>query len=250
MARKRRTPESEFRIGIAGWSIPKQHAPHFPVEGSHLERYASRFPAVEINSSFYRPHRPTTYARWAATVPEYFRFAVKVPREITHRRRLADSGELLERFLSEATDLGDKLGPLLVQLPPKFAFEARIAADFFKLLRREFAGSVVCEPRHTTWFTDAADGLLQEFHVARVAADPAVVPAAAEPGGWRGLAYFRLHGSPKIYYSAYPPEAIAQVLDRMIALAPSGPVWCIFDNTALGEAYADALRLLAWLPIE
>src|SRR5688572_19432683 len=114
---------SEFRIGCAGWSIPREHAAEFPVEGTHLQRYAQRFPAVEINSSFYRPHRPETYARWAASTPDGFRFAVKVPREITHTRRLREVDEPLERFLAEAGALGEKLGPLLVQLPPSLQFE-------------------------------------------------------------------------------------------------------------------------------
>jgi len=74
------------KVGCAGWAIPRQHAHRFPEQGTHLERYARRLPAVEINSSFYRSYQPKTYARWAASVPEHFRFAVKVPREITHRR--------------------------------------------------------------------------------------------------------------------------------------------------------------------
>ena len=105
-------------VGTAAWTIPAQHAHGFPPEGSHLERYSRRFPAVEINSSFYRPHRPSTYQRWASTVPAHFRFAVKVPKEITHLRRLANADEPLERFLAEAGALGEKLGPLLLQLPP------------------------------------------------------------------------------------------------------------------------------------
>src|SRR5258708_2979797 len=100
----------DLRVGCAGWSIPKKQAHHFPGAGSHLERYAGRFNAVEINSSFYRPHRPTTYARWADSVPAGFRFAVKVPREITHERRLVDAAEGLDRFLAEACALGDRLG--------------------------------------------------------------------------------------------------------------------------------------------
>jgi uncharacterized protein YecE (DUF72 family) len=187
-------------IGIAGWSIPKDHAAQFPAAGSHLERYAARFPAVEINSSFYRPHMPKTYARWAASVPEDFRFAAKVPREITHYRRLADAADVLDRFLGEVGALGDKLGPLLVQLPPSLVYDPRIAADFFAALRRRFAGAVACEPRHRTWFDPPAERLLTEFQVARVAADPAVVPAAAPPGGGDGLVYNRLHGSPEMYY--------------------------------------------------
>src|ERR671911_3236047 len=90
------------RIGTAAWSVPKEHAEPFPVTGSHLERYSAVLNAVEINSSFYRPHRTTTYERWAASVPESFRFAVKVPKSVTHERRLKDAGDLLDQFVSEA----------------------------------------------------------------------------------------------------------------------------------------------------
>lgn len=85
--------------------------------GSHLERYGAVLNAVEINTSFYRPHRTATYTRWAASVPEDFRFAVKVPKTITHERRLKDVGELLDRFLSEAGGLGPKLGPSWCSCP-------------------------------------------------------------------------------------------------------------------------------------
>src|SRR3954467_5982488 len=174
-------------VGTVGWSIPPQHAGRFPGEGRHLERYSQRLAAVEINSSFYRPHRPGTYARWAASVPAGFRFAVKLPKEITHNRRLADAAEPLARFLSEAQMLGPKLGPVLVQLPPSFAFKPDLVAKFLSQIRHSFSGSVVCEPRHPTWFTDAVDRLLADHQVARVAADPAPVPRAAEPGGYQAL---------------------------------------------------------------
>ncbi|HUR55701.1 MAG TPA: DUF72 domain-containing protein, partial [Gemmataceae bacterium] len=188
-----RSPPKPVRVGCAGWALPKEHAARFPPTGSHLARYAARFPMVEINSSFYRPHRPTTYARWAASVPADFRFAVKVPRTITHQRRLADPGDLLDSFLAEATQLGEKLGPLLVQLPPSLAFAAGVAGQFFEALRSRFDGDVVFEPRHPSWFEPAAERLVTGSRVARVAADPAVVPAAGEPGGWDGLVYYRLH---------------------------------------------------------
>ncbi len=232
----------EIRIGCAGWSVPREHAGPFPAEGSHLERYAARFRAVEINTSFYRPHRPTTYERWAATVPADFRFAVKVPREITHRRRLEGATDLLDPFLAEAGALGDKLGPLLVQLPPGLPFDAAVARSFFAALRRRFAGSLVCEPRHRSWFEPAVDRLLRRHRVARVAADPAVVPAAAEPGGWDRLLYYRLHGSPRMYYSSYPPDYLDALAGRLARAEV--PAWCIFDNTALGAATANALGLL------
>ncbi len=111
-----------LKVGTASWNVPPQHQAAFPTVGSHLERYAQRLPAVEINTSFYRPHRVATYVRWSEAVPAAFRFAVKVPREITHTRKLVDINEPLDRFLTEIQGLGEKLGPLLVQFPPSFAF--------------------------------------------------------------------------------------------------------------------------------
>lgn len=242
-------------IGCAGWSLPRAEQAEFPAEGSHLERYASRFDAVEINSSFHRPHRPSTYERWSASVPSSFRFSVKLPKAITHGLRLQQAGELLESFLTEAAGLGDKLGCLLVQLPPSLSFEPAVAADFFADLRsrssrlsRSSRSSLplACEPRHPSWFAPQVDGFLGEIEVARVAADPACVPAAAAPGGWRGMSYYRLHGSPRIYYSEYSAEYVAALASRIQVDAGEGrPVWCIFDNTTLGAATRNALELRA-----
>ena len=231
-------------IGTAGWSIPKQHADEFDSSGSHLERYARRLTAVEINSSFYRPHRPATYARWAASVPADFRFSVKVPRSITHDHRLKDTAEPLLRFLDEVGALGERLGPLLVQLPPSLRYDIAVVEHFLAELRETFNGQLACEPRHATWFTDEVDAHLSHHRVARVAADPAVVPRAGEPGGWPGLVYLRLHGSPKVYYSRYKPEGIEAAAQKLKAVTLEGQQrWCIFDNTALGEATRNALDL-------
>jgi len=231
-----------IRIGTAAWSIPKEHAAPFPAAGTHLERYGAVLNAVEINSSFYRPHRTATYERWAASVPDAFRFAVKVPKTITHERRLKDAGDLLDRFLAEVGGLGPKLGPLLVQLPPSLSFQLGIADPFLRELRRRVAGGVVCEPRHASWFVPEVEALLDGLRIARVAADPAPVPGADEPGGWRGLSYFRLHGSPKIYYSAYSMEYLTAIVDMLARDAAAGvETWCIFDNTAAFAATGDAL---------
>src|SRR6185369_300044 len=241
----KKTAREPLRIGTAGWSLRSEHVDVFPGDGSHLQRYAATFNCVEINSSFYRPHRPATYAKWAASVPADFRFAVKVPKEITHARRLVDVGEPLQRFLSESTQLGDRLGPLLVQLPASFALDAKTVGAFFTLLRQNFDGLVACEPRHASWFTDQADRLLVKFHVARVAADPALSPRAAEPGGWDGFGYWRLHGSPRMYYSSYPLDWLSELTDQL--LARERPTWCIFDNTTLGAAIYNALAVLRGL---
>jgi len=230
------------RIGTAGWAAPRAVRDQFPEAASGLQRYAGRFDAAEINSTFYRSHRPATWARWRDETPPGFRFAVKAPRTITHERKLAGAADLLGPFLEEVAQLGEKLGPVLVQLPPSLAFDADVAGGFFSELRARFAGPVACEPRHATWFDQAAEQLLFDHAVARVAADPAKVPAAALPGGWPGLAYWRLHGSPRMYYSAYGDAYLAELAETLRACeAPE--VWCIFDNTTSGAAAADALHL-------
>jgi uncharacterized protein YecE (DUF72 family) len=237
---------SPLRIGTAGWSVPSRYVAQIPAGGSHLERYARRLNAVEINSSFYRPHRRKTYQRWAGSVPAGFRFAVKVPKAITHEQQLGDCSALLDRFVAEVAGLGDKLGVLLVQLPPKLAFEKRVADRFFRDLRRRSDAPVACEPRHADWFTPEINGWLAERRIARVAADPAPVSGAGEPGGWNGLAYYRWHGSPRIYYSDYDDAALAALGTRLDVQHRRGvPAWGILDNTASGAAFGNALALTA-----
>lgn len=234
-------------VGTAGWSIPRDYAARLPGPGTHLERYGRVLPGVEIDSSFYRPHRRETYARWRASVPSHFRFAVKMPRTISHVARLRGTRDALEAFLEETAGLGRARGPLLLQLPPSLRYDARVAQRFFTLLRRRYRGAVACEPRHPSWFEPEVDASLTRMRVARVAADPPVVTGALEPGGWPRLVYFRLHGSPRMYYSSYSEAFLADLAERACAAARRAVVWCIFDNTAAGAALGNALRLIELL---
>jgi uncharacterized protein YecE (DUF72 family) len=235
---------SPLWIGTAGWSVPSRYAAEIPLGGSHLERYARCLNAVEINSSFYRPHQRNTYERWAQSVPAGFHFSVKLPKAITHEQRLVDCGALLDCFAAEVAGLGNKLGVLLVQLPPKLALERRVAGRFFRDLRERIDTPIACEPRHASWFTPDIGDWLAERRIARVAADPAPVAGAGETGGWNGLAYFRWHGSPRIYYSDYDDAALKLLKRRLDEKRGCGvAAWCIFDNTALGAALGNALAL-------
>ncbi|TPG76178.1 DUF72 domain-containing protein [Pseudomonas arsenicoxydans] len=229
-------------IGCAGWSLAREFVSTFPVEGTHLQRYASQLNSVEINSSFYRPHRRETYARWADSVPDGFRFCVKVPKLITHERRLQDCGRELDEFISQCSGLNDRLGCLLVQLPPSLAFEYSVVEAFFSDLRRLYTGHVVVEPRHASWLD--AEPLLIHHRIARAAVDPSRISHDAQPAGWPGLKYWRLHGSPRTYFSPYELPTLQRLaIELENASAAGETTWCIFDNTASGAALGNALSL-------
>lgn len=231
-------------IGCAGWSVPAQHRALFGDGTSVLARYATRFPAVEINSSFYRRHRRSTYERWAASVPSHFRFSVKMPRAISHDMALRGAGDALDRFLEDATGLGDKFAGVLLQLPPSQNFEPRVASTFFRMFQRRSRVPMACEARHPSWFSPGAMALLQRHGVSRVTADPAIrhdEPTAPPAPAWP---YWRLHGTPRMYYSPYPEDVLAGIARALSgAQETSRPAWVMFDNTAHGFATRDAARL-------
>lgn len=243
-------PLSRIRIGCAGWSIAAKHAHLFGQGASMLERYATRFDATEINSSFYRPHQHKTYVRWAESVPSDFRFSVKLPRSITHELRLQRCADPLDRFIDEINGLGRKLAGVLVQLPPSMAFDARVVSTFFAMLRRRTDAAIACEPRHAGWFGANAASIFERYAVNRVAADPALCNEAAKPGDHGGWRYWRWHGSPRIYYSDYPETALKELAAQAIRDAgPRVTRWIIFDNTAHGHATANAARLQELLTV-
>ncbi|QQP98765.1 DUF72 domain-containing protein [Lysobacter enzymogenes] len=239
-----RPQPTRVRVGCAGWSLPAAERARFGGGASVLAAYATRFDAVEVNSSFYRPHRRSTWQRWADSVPPGFRFSAKLPRAITHEARLQAVGPLLDEFVGQVEGLGDRLGALLVQLPPSLRFDAAVAARFFAMLGRRSAAAVVCEPRHRSWFGEQAQDLLQRHRVQRAGVDPAVpLPAATIPSADGALRYWRWHGSPRIYYSAYGEDRLAAMAAAVRAEAVAGTeTWCVFDNTAAGHAVPDALH--------
>jgi uncharacterized protein YecE (DUF72 family) len=230
-------------VGTAGWSIPSASADRCAGLGTHLQRYARVFRCAEINSSFHRPHAAAVYRRWARSTGPSFRFAVKLPRVVTHDLKLRGTRQPLDRFLDETAGLGRKRGPLLVQLPPSLPFETRVARVFFDLIRARVKDLIVCEPRHPTWFSPEAEAMLTRFEIGRVAADPPPAAGADRPGGWPGIVYYRLHGAPRKYWSAYDEGYISALAAALQAVPSSVPAWCIFDNTASGAALENAWQL-------
>jgi uncharacterized protein YecE (DUF72 family) len=233
-----------IHIGTAGWGIASRYKDAFTGTGSQLEQYGKLLNAVEINSSFRRQHKTQTYARWASSVPDHFRFSVKVPSSLTHDGGLSADAQTLERFATVTRGLGGKLGVILVQLPPTLTFETRTAKRFFAVLRKHFDVQVACEPRHPSWGSDRAERVLRDLAIARVAADPPLWPGAGDPGGFRKVAYFRWHGQPRTYYSDYDEQCLLDLRGRLaLAGAHTGHVWLIFDNTVLGHALGNAMAM-------
>lgn len=233
-------------IGCAGWGLSSANKHLFPSGGSHLQSYAAVFPCVEINSSFYRLHRADTYARWRDSVPETFRFSVKLLRTITHEKRLQNCEQDLHEFLETARPLGSKWGCLLVQFPPSFACPGTRAREFFTLLRELVDTDIACEPRHASWFQDDVVEWMSSAGIAYVEADPAVMPGSVQHDSTGLIQYIRLHGSPTMYHSSYSEDYLADLARRLEAAHASGrQSWCVFDNTASGAAVDNAHCLLA-----
>ena len=229
-----------IRVGTAGWSIPRASAFRFDSTGTRLQRYARTFRCAEINSSFYRPHTAATYAKWRDSTPPGFRFAVKTPRTITHELKLENARDPFVAFLTQTDGLAEKRGPILVQLPPSLSFDATVVTSFLTVVRQQYEGPVVCEPRHATWFSPQVASLLEDYDISRVAADPPPVAVAAVPAGSRRVAYFRLHGSPRTYWSRYDENFIATLAVTLRNVPTGAEVWCVFDNTASGAAIENA----------
>lgn len=224
-------------IATAAWSIPKSAAAAFPEEGSGLARYASVFKGVEVNSTFYRRHRTSTFERWAGATPDDFRFAVKIPKEITHQRAMKDIRQPFEVFLQDISALGGKRGPLLCQLPPSLRFDPESFETAFDTMRTLDRGPIVIEARHRSWACEHAMALLRRYSIDRVLADPALVWPTSDFR--QPPRYVRLHGKPNVYYSSYSDAEIG-AFSKL--LGPDS--WCVFDNTASGAAIENALTML------
>ena len=224
------------RIGTAGWNLPSTLHDLFPAGKSLLERYSQVFNAVEINTSFYKPHKKTSYERWALATPTDFEFSVKMYKLITHEKKLVATEAELGKFIDEVSGLQSKLGPILIQLPPSLNFNPEITNRFFSVLRDKFSGKVALEPRHISWAHLDALTLLQAYKIEWVSADPVRVATEFDP--LQDFSYFRLHGSPIIYSSSYDAIFLDQLAKRI-----NNSSWVIFDNTQFGAGIQNALDL-------
>ena len=224
-------------VGTAAWSIPKIAAEHFPIFGSHLERYSLRLDAVEINSSFYKDHTEKSYRKWANSTPEYFRFSVKLNKRFTHDCNL-DINEIdLIENLTTISVLGEKWGALLLQFPKNIEFNFLKMEIFYKAIRKVFLGPVAIEARNLTWMCKESRELLNLFNISKVSADPERCPFDHDSQ----IKYYRLHGNPETYKSNYDEEYLNNLYEEMSNAKCD--IWCIFDNTVFGHATKNAVMI-------
>ena len=266
----------EVRVGISGWSYAGWRGDFYPRglrQRDELRYAAERFDTVEINGSFYSLQRPSSYASWREQTPDGFVFAVKGGRFITHMKRLREvEVPLANFFASGVLALGDRLGPLLWQLPERLAYDEELLRSFFALLPRTVGAAAALarrhdgklpevraltrappgcaarpirhalEFRHESFCTEAAFALLREHHVATVVADSAGRWPRAEVVT-SDLVYVRLHGDTELYASGYSDRALDSWAEQVHAWRRTADVVVYFDNDAKGFAPHDALRL-------
>ncbi|GIU96918.1 MAG: histidine kinase [Actinomycetota bacterium] len=232
------------RVGTSGWVYPDWRGVVYPQDLPQrrwLAALARRFPTVEINASFYRLPERSTFERWASEVPPGFRFAVKMSRFVTHVRRLREPAEPLARFWERAAGLGDALGPVLFQLPPRFRVDLGLLRELLAVLPRPMQAAF--EFRDPSWATDPVLEALDRAGAAWVLADHAGAPVTAHvTGGW---SYLRFHrGRPDRF--DYAPAVLRRWAGTIVDL-PVREVYAYFNNDPGGAAVRDAERLIRLL---
>jgi uncharacterized protein YecE (DUF72 family) len=264
-----------IRVGISGWTYAGWRGDFYPrglPQRQELTYAAERMGSVEINGSFYSLQRPSSYARWREQTPDDFVFAVKGGRFITHMKKLRGAETALANFFASGVlALGEKLGPILWQLPENLPYDAERLADFFALLPRTTAQAAELATHHSdkltedrvlattdaerplrhclefrseTYCTDEAFDLLRSYDISCVVADTA--------GRWpkadvvtSDFMYVRLHGDTELYTSGYGPEALDMWAEKCRAWARTQDVYVYFDNDVKGYAPHDAVALLS-----
>lgn len=235
-----------FYVGTSGWQYDSWRDVLYPADVPKrrwLERYGETFPTVENNGAFYRLPKPETFAAWRASTPDGFVMAVKMSRYLTHVRRLKDPAEPVSRFLGAVSDLGDRLGPVLLQLPPTLQADPDRLAEC--LDRFPSNVRVAVEPRHDSWWTDEVRAVLAAHDSALCWTDVRGLPRTRL---WRTAewAYLRFHEGAAQPWPRYGDQALRSWVGRLAdTWDKSADVYVYFNNDLGGAAVRDALRFAA-----
>ena len=232
-----------IHVGCSGWMYKHWRGIFYPeglAQKRWFERYAEEFDTVEINASFYRLPLASTFEGWRDKAPPGFHYAIKVNRFITHLKKLVGCEDALDQFITLVRPLGDKLGPLLYQLPPSLHLDLRRLESFLERLPRDL--SQAFEFRHKSWYDDAVLALLDRYGVGFVSHDMKGLKSPRWASG--KVAYVRFHGTAGKYHGRYSDEALIEWTDWILDQSRRGrSVWCYFNNDIHGHAIEDARTL-------
>jgi uncharacterized protein YecE (DUF72 family) len=238
---------ANIHIGTSGWHYDHWKGPFYPdgmAKDEMLTHYSRHLHTVEVNNSFYQLPQKDTLTRWKKTVPSDFIFAFKASRYITHMKKLKDPAKGVPPLLDAAGALGEKLGPILFQLPPRWRVNHERLDAFLQFLPSDF--SYAFEFRDPSWFTERTCDILAEhgaafciYHLAG-RLSPRTVTA--------DFVYVRLHGPQAAYRGQYDKQALSGWAGAFSAWRQQGrDIFCYFDNDQAGYAAQDALTLSAML---
>jgi len=236
-----------YYIGTSGWHYDHWRGRFYPeklAKAKWLEFYTSHFATVELNNSFYRLPSEAAFTTWRDSSPANFTFAVKVSRFITHIKRLKDTGEAVEKFITRAKILGEKLGPLLYQLPPNMHRNDEVLESFLSTLPQGMKH--VFEFRHQSWLEEEVLAILHKYNMGFCIFD---MPSVSCPlVATADFAYIRFHGSADLYWGYYSDEELAGWAKRLVNLARNlKAVYIYFNNDAEAFAVRNARTLGTYL---
>jgi uncharacterized protein YecE (DUF72 family) len=234
---------ARYYIGTSGWHYDDWRGIFYPdklPKAGWLEFYASHFPTLELNNTFYRLPPETVFTKWYESTPPGFIFSVKVSRYITHIKRLKDCAKEVDNFMSRATLLKDKLGPLLYQLPPGLHRDDDRLKAFLDVLPRGFKH--VIEFRHASWFEDGVFEILHKYNTGFCIFN---MPKLTSPLiSTSDFAYIRFHGKDSLYSSSYSDEEMEDWAEKITALAKKiKAAYIYFNNDTAGYALRNAETL-------
>jgi uncharacterized protein YecE (DUF72 family) len=234
----------EYYIGTSGWHYEDWKGlfyPHDLPKSKWLDYYAKYFQTVELNNSFYRLPSEKAFTHWRDAVPEGFIFAVKASRFLTHVKRLKDAEDPLRHFLEQADLLGDKLGPLLYQLPPNMKRNDDRLESFLSILPSYYRH--VLEFRHESWFDDTVFKILSRYNAGWCVFD---MPGLTSPVvATSDFAYLRFHGSSGLYSSSYSDKELSSWSEKILDLNKAlKAVYIYFNNDIAGYALDNARTLI------
>jgi len=239
------TVSQRIHIGCSGWVYKHWRGLFYP-EGlpqkRWFERYAEEFATVELNNSFYRLPSGETFEKWRKQAPPGFCYAVKANRYLTQAKKLKDCEEPLGRMMTAVRCLGDRLGPMLYQLPPSMKINLERLETFLKILPSDVAS--VFEFRNRDWYVPETYALLERYGASFCVHD--MPGSASERIAVGPIAYVRFHGGEGKYWGRYSDEGLLSWTDWVVEQARQGrSVWCYFNNDIHGHAIEDARTLKA-----